>query len=447
MMAPRNRLLFWVGALVPVLTVGATLPGTWHLAVFLCLALVSVAILDAALAVGRLNDVRVTLPDLVRLTKDREGEIGLRIEYPPNSLSLIRLGLALPMDIRSPRKEMTVGLPPGEEAAGVSWQVASSRRGRFFIEKVYVETASKMGFWAVRRAVPVRSEIRVYPNIFSESQQLAALFLGRGVLGSHALRQIGKGREFEKLREYLPSDSFEDIHWKATAKRGRPITKIFQIERTQEIYVIIDASRLSARRPLNGGDDLPGETILERFVTAGLVLGLAAGRQGDLFGLVAFSNKVQRFVRAKNGKTHYDACREALYTIEPQGVSPDYAEVFTFIATRLRRRALLLFLTNMDDPVLAEHFSSHISILARKHLVLVSMIRPPRAEPLFIRPDRVTGTDDIYTSLGGHFLWKNLDETQKVLSQWGVDFSLLENEKLCAQLVTQYMNIKKRQAL
>src|SRR5439155_1828093 len=127
-------------------------------------------------------------------------------------------------------------------------------------------------------------------------RDLAALFLHRGAFGLHAERQVGKGREFEKLREYVPGDGYDEIHWKATAKRGRPITKVFQIERTQEIYVVIDASRLSARSVKGGRprdedrkadamrlphplqpstiDAPPSATVLERFVTAALVLGL-----------------------------------------------------------------------------------------------------------------------------------------------------------------------------
>ena len=93
----------------------------------------------------------------------------------------------------------------------------------------------------------MQSEIRVYPNLLTERKNLAALFLNRGTFGIHAQRQVGKGRDFEKLREYVPGDGYDEIHWKATARRGRPITKVFQIEKTQEIYVIVDASRLSAR--------------------------------------------------------------------------------------------------------------------------------------------------------------------------------------------------------
>ena len=98
------------------------------------------------------------------------------------------------------------------------------------------------------------------------------------------------------------------------------------------------------------------DTTLERFLTAALVLGLAAEQQGDLFGLLAFTNKVETFVRAKNGKAHYSACRDALYRLQPQIVTPDFEEVCTFIRLRLRRRALLVVLTALDDPVLAESF-------------------------------------------------------------------------------------------
>ena len=104
------------------------------------------------------------------------------------------------------------------------------------------------------KPVPVGAEIRVYPNLVTERKNLAALFLNRGSFGLHAQRQLGKGREFEKLREYVPGDGYDELHWKATARRGRPITKVYQIERTQEVYVVIDASRL-------GGAASPGRGL------------------------------------------------------------------------------------------------------------------------------------------------------------------------------------------
>jgi uncharacterized protein (DUF58 family) len=185
-------------------------------------------------------------------------------------------------------------------------------------------------------------------------------------------------------------------------------------------------------------------TGLERFITAGLVLGLAAERQGDLFGLLTFTNKVETFVRARNGSAHYAACRDALYTLQPQLVAPDFDEVCTFIRLRLRRRALLVILTALDDPVLAESFVKNVDLIRRQHLVLVNMLPPPGVAPIFSDPN-VTCLDDLYRHLGGHQRWHDLRQLEKVLQRRGVRFSLLNQERLSAQLVSQYLEVKRRQ--
>jgi len=181
-------------------------------------------------------------------------------------------------------------------------------------------------------------------------------------------------------------------------------------------------------------------------VTSALVLGLAAEQQGDLFGLLTFTNKVEKFVRAKNGQSHYSTCRDALYTLQPKIVTPDFDELCTFLRLRLRRRALLVFLTALDDPALAESFVRNVELIRRQHIVLVNMVQPPGVRQMFADRD-VTETDDLYRQLGGHLQWQNLRELQKVLQRRGVRFSLLDNERLSAGLVAQYMAVKQRQLL
>ena len=113
---------------------------------------------------------------------------------------------------------------------------------------------------------------------------------------------------------------------------------------------------------------------------------------------------------------------------------------------RLRRRALLVFLTALDDPVLAESFVRNMDLIRRQHLILVNMLQPSGARPLFSN-ERVISLDEVYRELGGHVLWHNLCELEKVLQRRGVRFSMLDNEKLSAQLVTQYLEVKQRQIL
>ncbi len=452
---PTYRLLLLVGfVLLPGTLLMALVAPLTIAVILLAVGLLAASIGDAYRSRGRLQGIDVILPEVVRISRGRPGSFDVQIENERQTVRHIRLGLAFPEQIETPTFELAVEMPSDTQTSIIGWSLTGVKQGRYLIDRCYLETASPWGLWSVRSAAAARLEIRVYPSLFDEHKNLSGLFLNRG-LGIHAQRQIGKGRDFEQLREYLPGDSFEDIHWKTTAKRGIPITKVYQIERTQQIYVIIDASRLSARastmsKPAGiDGDANPADEstpILQRFITAALIMALAAERQGDLFGLLTFDDKVRTFLKAKMGKAHFNVCRDVLYMLQPQNVSPDFAELFTFIGTRIRRRALMVFLTHLDDPVLADGFMHHIDLIARHHVVLVNMIKPVIAKPLF-SSESVSSVNDIYNDLGGHILWRRLRETQKVLQKRGVGFAMLENENLCTDLVGQYLTLKRRQIL
>jgi len=454
-LVPTTKLLIWVGLIfIPVSVLAAVIPAVSGPGIGLAVGFLTAALVDAAVSRKLLAGIHVTLPAVVRLSVGRESEMTLSIENDAAKVKQLRLGLAFPREIHSPNQDLITKLPQETPHSLVAWPFKALKQGLYLLENCYLETTSRMGFWSLRRTEATRAEVRVYPDLFRERKKLSGLFLNRGI-GIHAMRQVGKGREFEQLREYLPGDSYEDIHWKATARRGQPITKVYQIERTQQIYVIIDGSRLSARNSDPHGsrsatleepevDDYT--TIMERYTAAALVMGLAADRQADEFGLLAFDDRVRKFVRAKSGKAHYAGCRDALHTLQASSVTPDFAELFTFIATKIRRRALLIILTNLDDPVLAESFTANIDVISRRHLVLVNMLKPAGAQPLFSDPSANT-VDDIYRKLGNHLLWRQLRETEKYLRRRGAGFYLLENENLCTDIVSQYLTVKRRQIL
>ena len=341
------------------------------------------------------------------------------------------MALRLPQDLVSERLIETVAAGTG--VTRIEWPLVPRERGDYRIELADIERASPWGLWSIRAVVPVECEVRAYPNLRSGATR--ALLLSRETSNTRRERQVGRGREFEKLRDYARGDSFDEIYWKATARRGKPIVKVFQLERTQELYVVVDASRLSARR----------ET-LEKYVTAALHLGLAAERQGDRFGLITFSDKVHQFVRARSGKAHYRACREAIYKLQPRRVSPDFGELFGFIQTVLRRRALLVVLTALDDPVLAESFAQAVQIASRRHLVLVSVAGTPGIQPLFEGPPP-EGLDDLYRGVAGQLFWKKLRELRMTLERAGVRFSVLDPDRIETELTSLYLDVKRRQAL
>jgi uncharacterized protein (DUF58 family) len=452
MIVPRNRLMIWSGiVLLPCSLIGALFQTAAASAVTVIALYFLLIIIDGISASNCLRGIQVKLPELVLLCKDREGAIELSFTNKNSGTKLIRVGLPLPAEISSPSEDFIASLPSGAQNSLLKLTCTPKKRGRYSINACYVEGRSSLGLWAMRSAAAVQSEIRVYPSLLSEQKNLAALFLNRGVWGVHSQRQVGQGREFEKLREYIHGDSYDSIHWKATAKRGKPITKVFQVERTQDVYIIIDSSRLSARSiktepGINNRNTQQVEEILDRFVTAALVMGIAAERQGDRFGFLAFSDRVNTFMRAKSGRTHYNACRDILYNMTSDRVNPDFNEMCSFICSRLRRRSLLIFLTNLDDPVIADSFARNMDMVRRKHLVLVNMLKPVEVQPVFSGPDPHS-IDDIYAHLGGHIVWQNLQELSQGLKQRGIGFSLLKSEKMCNSLVSQYITIKKRQLL
>jgi uncharacterized protein (DUF58 family) len=405
-----------------------------------------IAAVDAVAVVQGLKGLSVSFPERLNLVRNRESALEIRIADAKNRPLSLRVGIVLPDGVASPVNTLPVLLPGGGDGLDVSWPLTGFRRGVLAIERCRVRMPSPLGLWFGQSAMAVATAVHVYPGLQNERKTLSALLAHRNDMRVRPHRQIGQGREFEKLRNYLPGDSQADIHWKATARRGHPVTKEFRIERTQEVYCIIDASRLSARRTGYGRDCGQRDTFLDVFLSASLLLATIAQRQGDLFGVMAFSDQPLTFIRAKSGMDHFGVCREALSTVHASLVTPNFEETASFLATRLRRRALLLFLTSLDESALAESFVRSVPVLSRRHLVQVHAMQPAAASPLF-SDDGTEIPDDLYERLGGHFVWHGLRQARENLKLRGVDISLSDRERFCASLVTRYLNVKRRQIL
>ncbi len=454
MIAPRSRLLWYAGvALISIALTAALHPLLANVLWLAALVLAMVATIDAVLSGGDLRDVSVSCEETIHFSKGAEGEIELKVSAKLRRRKRIRVGLPLPRHLGCLDDQLDIDLPAGPSATTVQFICLPRRRGRVSLDRCCVGARSPLGLWMRRIDVPLEAEVRIYPHLLDEKKRLAGVFLNRGDFGIHTQRQLGHGREFEQLRDYIPGDDYNDIDWKASGRRGKPITKMFQIERTQEVYMVIDSSRLSARVPLpgqaQGTDDADGPApanMLERFITATMIMAIIAQQQGDMFGAISFSDRVTNFIRAKTGKAHFSLCRDAIYALEPTTHTPDFSEIFSFIRMNLRRRALLVFLTCLDDPIIAESFAENIHLITRKHVVLANMIQPAGAHPLFSDAN-IKNVEDIYRELGGHMQWQRLMSLEANLGRLGVPFRILENESFCPQLVSQYFNIKRRQLL
>ena len=424
----------------------ALVPGIESVLLLLAIGFVLFVVLDANRSFGLLGTVDAIVPARFSLSVGRQADYTVQLLFSQPSERRYRIAIDFPDTVHSDTKEFSARAESDSEKMLLSVSCSGVKRGLRQLESVHLGTRSKSGFWELKKAVTVSSSIQVYPNILLEQKRLSALFVRRGVLGSHATRLLGKGRDFEKLREYVPGDGFEDIHWKATAKRNKPITKVFQVERTQEIYIVIDASRLSGRDCSGGSSSSLRTTFLERNLTVGLMLATVAERMGDHFGFFAYSDRVDRFLRASSGRHHFDACRDVLYRIEPSTHTPDFRELLTSIRLRLRHRSLIIMLVALDDALLQESFLENIDVLRRQHLVVVVSVRPSRVRPLFENGD-VKEADEIFDELNGHEQWRQLNRLQRQLKSRGVDFLLPSDDEFGPSIVNQYIDIKRRQRL
>jgi uncharacterized protein (DUF58 family) len=457
MIVPRTPLIVLTAVvLLPVTLAAASYPRLLPAAWIVAGCWLAIAMVDAHSRRAALNAVRISISEVLRMTVDRETLIPIHVRRSPGAaLHLrLRLGVALPVAIASRSGDLWCDLQVHQEAAVAEWGCRPHQRGRFRLTRCHAELPSRWRLWGLRKQFDLDTEMRIYPDLVSGRKELAGIFRPEQ-WGLRTRRRIGKGREFEQLRDYLPGDSYEDVDWKATARRRVPITRVYQVEQAQELYVILDASRLSTRnaafltdrrRRPREGQDAPRTTIFECFITAALVMALAAERAADRYGLLVFSDTPNGLIKAGRGRAHYNACRDALYNRMPDAVAPDFNELFTFMGAHLRKRALLVILTSLDDPVLSESFLHTVSGMARRHVMMVNMLRPRGAHPLFSVSD-VRETAGIYQHLAGHLIWSTLEETGRQLKRQGVGFHLLDHASLAGQLVNQYMEVKQRQLL
>jgi uncharacterized protein (DUF58 family) len=432
MIVPSSRLL-WLAAMaaLPAATAAGLAPQLAGAGTALLAACATLAAADAVLASRRAAQLRVGTAAWQRLTKDTVFRLPLTVENRSSTPISLRLSLAMPEGVRCVQEVQTINSVPG--AAQIEWPCTGVRRGDHELRQAHLETSSPLGLWQAQRAQKVACSLRVYPNL--RDRATASLFRRTEEAGLRKRPQVGKGREFENLRHYLPGDSFEDVHWKATARRGFPVVKLYQVEHAQEVYAVVDSSRLSAR-----------EGALESCVNACLHLALVAERQGDRFGLITFSDRPHRFVRAGRGLGHFRLCREAIYGLQPERVNPDFREVFSSLQVNLRRRALLVFFTHLDDALLAETFEREVGLVARRHIVRVQCVRPSHLKPLFAGPEPAD-LDAIYQGLAGQMLWNRMRELQLALHNQGVRLSFSDPDRIKTQVTSDYMEVKRRQLL
>ncbi len=181
----------------------------------------------------------------------------------------------------------------------------------------------------------------------------------------------GMGIEFEEVREYLPGDDVRTIDWNVTARHGRPFVKRFREERELTVVLVVD---VSASQEFGTRDQLKSELVAE----LGATLAFSAVRNNDKVGLVLFSDRVERFVRADKGTRHVlRVIRELLYH-RPAGRGTDVGGALEYVDRVLNRRAVVFIISDFQTP----DFSRALKSLRRRHDVIPVLVRDRREREL-----------------------------------------------------------------
>ncbi len=365
-MIPTARL--WVIACLLALPtiVAGFVPGIWTLVVLLDAALLTVAVADALLARRTRLKVWRTLPN--RLQVGVANKIELEVVNTGARAALVQIKDDAPAEFTIEPEVLALRVSP-QSRARMHYRATPQKRGKFEFGDLHLRVRGPLGFIWHERLVPSKIPVSVFPDMRGASRLLladAALDLVN--LGLRKLRRDGRGSEFARLRDYAQGDSVREIDWKATARRGRPVTRVMESERSQTILIGVDAGRSMAAR-------VDGLTKLDHAVNAALFLAFVAVRNGDRVGLVVFADGVKSFLAPAAGRAQYRKIVDALYSARPHLTYVDYLALFKELNVRLMRRSLLCVFTDFIDEDQAATMVDPLRRLARRHVPLCLSVK------------------------------------------------------------------------
>ncbi len=401
---------------------------------------------DAALLVGAAVEGRWLgrrAPAVERAMESRlvvgvENRITIRLHNPHARAIRVTVRDDLPDGWEATPDELTIELPAYARRE-VSYGVVPPRRGRFAFGDLHLklEGPAKLGASLVR--VDATEAARVYPNVLGPRRyELAARLGDLASVGFRSVRQSGGGGEFEQLREYVAGDAYRDLDWKTTAKRQRPVTRVFEQERSQVVLLAIDAGRMMATR-------LGAISKLDHAINAALLLAWVALRKGDRVGLLVFSDHVHQFVAPGRGPGQYRAVLEALYAVQAEETFVDFRRLVEFMQVRARKRALLVLFSDLLDEAHAMPLAEHAGLLRRRHLPVCVTMHDPVAERLADAPvDSALGA---YRRAAAADLLQEREGVKAHLRKNGVSLVEAPPGELAVATVNRYLEIKARRLL
>jgi uncharacterized protein (DUF58 family) len=367
----------------------------------------------------------------------RTGEVSYRWSNSTSRAARLRLrevrpdllgGTQPPREITVPRRGTTLERLP----------VVPARRGREVAGEFVVDSIGPVGLGVRRESLALPWGASVFPPLVTIRLRASVAHVQRRREqrgGTKPIRQLGEGRLFESLREWVPGDDLRHIDWKATAKRRKVITRQYEAERRQQLLLVLDTGRLLTA-------EIAGVSRLDYVVQAALELAYAAAQQDDNVGVMAFADGVQHFVAPQRARLGLKRVLDVLAVVEPKLVEPDYPGAFRYLAARNRKRALTVLFTDVIDRFASDALVANVASLRPRHLPLAVTLRNPELDAVAtLRPG---APRDAFRKAAAEELLRAREEALGHMRRAGVLVLDVPPERAAEAVVAKYLELKRR---
>ena len=345
--------------------------------------------------------------------------------------------------------------------ATLRYAVRPRHRGDVQAGALYIRYRSTLGLverWAI---APLSQPVRIYPELRTgEDQQLFLAKSRRIEQQLRQMRQRGLGREFESLREYRPGDDLRDLCWTASARRGELVTRQFQAERSQSVWIVLDTGRLMRAQVRDQVQDHVREasntsrstlhtshsyTKLDYACSTAVALAQLAQYSGDKVGLIGYGRQIQQRLLPNRGPAHMRQFLESLAQLEAESSEADHLRATAILGRLQPRRSLILWVTDLAESAMRPEVIDGAAQLLHRHVVLfVAMAQPEVAAIARTIPNNV---EEMFRSAAAqemasrrHLLLARLRD------QGAITMDTLPNE-MTASVLNHYLSIKERAIL
>ena len=382
---------------------------------------------------------------------DSETEIELTVENQGRTIVNCRLVDDLPPALVSDPEEQRLTVFP-RVPARLRYRVEPGDRGDYETGWLYVRYRSPLGLAERWAQAKLTQTVRVYPALRTTDEQQIFLARSRQIdLQLRQARQRGLGRDFESLREYREGDDLRDICWTATARRGSLITRQYQTERSQPVWIVLDCGRLMRSRVATGRTAASGtrdpaapriHSKLDHACSTAVALAQLALYSGDRVGLLAYGQGIQQRLLPGRGSDHLRQLIESLAQVKSETSEADHLRATTVLNRLQPRRSLILWVTDLAETAMRPEVIEGAVQLLRRHVLLFVAMAQPEVE--LIARARPKNIEQMFRSAAAQEMAGRRELLLARLHDQGALTLDLNPEALTSSVLNQYLTVKER---